>query len=358
MKRTTTIRTERDVSAAIAAAMEAAKAVGFDDATVGSVATAVSEVARNIVKYAQYGEVVFRRVDEPAVGLEIVARDSGPGIENLEEAMRDHFSSSGTLGLGLPGMQRLMDEFDVCSTPGVGTVVTMRKYLSKRPGRSGFSRTRPARGPVRYHGDRGQRGRLEEKGPSGFEVGSYVRPHRSETQSGDLIVLRKIGSEALVVVLDALGHGPNAARVAQLAQRALAELAEPADVLLVLERLDTALRGTDGAAACVAFTEAAARSISFASVGNVRARLFGTNGVRVPWTEGTLGQRTNQPRISQYRLGEGTFVSYTDGVGDRFEQAEYPEVVTDPPGKAAERIVTSFGRDYDDAACAVLRFAR
>lgn len=358
MKRTTPIRTERNVSAAIASAMEASRAVGFDDATVGSIATAVSEVAWNIIKYARFGEVVVRQVDEPSVGLEIVARDSGPGIENLEEAMSDHFSTSGTLGLGLPGMERLMDEFDVRSTPGVGTVVTMRKYLSRRPGRRGFDRTRPAAGPVRYQRDRGQHGRLTEEGAGGYEVGSYLRPHQSETQSGDLIVLRKIGPEALVVVLDALGHGPNAARIAQLAQRALAEFDEPADVLAVLERLDTALLGTDGAAACVALTNAATRSISFASVGNVRARLFGTNEVRVPWTEGTLGQRANRPRLSQYQVGDDTFVSYTDGVGDRFERAEYPGVVTDPPGKAAERIVSSFGRGYDDAACAVARFAR
>ena len=358
MRRTTPIRTQRNVAAAIAVAMEASKAVGFDDATAGSIATAVSEVAWNIIKYAQFGEVVVRRVDEPSVGLEIVARDSGPGIENVEEAMGEHFSSSGTLGLGLPGMRRLMDEFDIRSTPGVGTVVTMRKYLSTRPGRRGFDRTQPTSGPVRYQRDRGQRGRLVEEGPGGFQVGSYLRPHRSETRSGDLVVLRKIGSEALVVVLDALGHGPTAARIAQLAQQSLAQFTEPADVLSVLERLDTALAGTDGAAACVALTETAARSVSFASVGNVRARLFGTNGVRVPWTEGTLGQRANRPRVHRHRLSDDTFVSYTDGVGDRFEQAEYPEIVTDPPGKAAERIVTSFGRDYDDAACAVVRFAR
>ena len=358
MKRTTPIRNERNVSAAIASALEASRAVGFDDATVGSIATAVSEVAWNIIKYARFGEVVVRQVDKPSVGLEIVARDSGPGIENLEEAMSDHFSTSGTLGLGLPGMERLMDEFDVRSTPGVGTVVTMRKYLSRRPGRRGFDRTRPSAGPLRYQGDRGQHGRLTEEGAGGYEVGSYLRPHRSETHSGDLIVLRKLGSEALVVVLDALGHGPNAARIARLAQRALADFDEPADVLLVVERLDTALQGTDGAAACVAVTQAATRSITFASVGNVRARLFGTNEVRVPWTEGTLGQRANRPRLSQYQIGDDTFVSYTDGVGDRFERAEYPGVVTDPPGKAAERIVTSFGRGYDDAACAVVRFAR
>jgi anti-sigma regulatory factor (Ser/Thr protein kinase) len=358
MKRTIPIRNERDIATAIATAIDASKALGFDDSTGGSVATAVSEVAWNIVKYAKFGEVVVRPIDDPSMGLEIVARDSGPGIDDVDAAMSDHFSTSGTLGLGLPGTRRLMDEFDVRSTPGVGTVVTMRKYLPARSRRVGFDRSRSASGPVRYQGDRGQRGRLEAAAESGIQVGSYLRPHRSEIQSGDLIVLRDIGEDVLVVVLDALGHGPNAARIAQLAHDALLELSGTIDVLGVLELIDTALRGTDGAAACAAITESVDRAISFASVGNVRARLFGTNAARIAWTEGTLGLRSNRPRVSRYRLGDDTFVSYTDGVGDRFEQAEYPGILTDAPDQAAERIVKNFGRDYDDAACAVVRFAR
>ena len=82
-------------AAAIAAATETSKAIGFDDATAGSIATAVSEVAWNIVKYARFGEIVLRDVEEPSAGLEIVARDSGPGIDDLDEAMSESFSTSG-----------------------------------------------------------------------------------------------------------------------------------------------------------------------------------------------------------------------------------------------------------------------
>ena len=113
MKRMIPIRNERNIAAAIATAIEVSKAVGFDDSTIGSIATAVSEVAWNIVKYAKFGEVVVRQIDEPSKGVEIVARDSGPGIDDVDAAMSDHFSTSGTLGLGLPGMRRLMDDFDV-----------------------------------------------------------------------------------------------------------------------------------------------------------------------------------------------------------------------------------------------------
>ena len=94
------------------------------------ISTAVSELARNILKYAGRGEIRLRRVDGPAGrGIEIQAEDNGPGIPDPEAAMRDHYSSSGTLGLGLPGVKRLMDEFSLESRVGEGTRVTARKWM-------------------------------------------------------------------------------------------------------------------------------------------------------------------------------------------------------------------------------------
>ena len=94
------------------------------------IATAVSELARNILKYAVSGEIRLRQVDGPSGrGIEIEAVDRGPGIEDPEAAMRDHFSSGGTLGLGLPGVRRMMDEFSLESTPGEGTRVTAVKWM-------------------------------------------------------------------------------------------------------------------------------------------------------------------------------------------------------------------------------------
>ena len=94
------------------------------------IATAVSELVRNILKYAGSGEIRLRRVKEKAGrGVEIEAVDHGPGISDCEAAMQDHFSSSGTLGLGLPGVKRMMDEFSLESAPGEGTRVTARKWI-------------------------------------------------------------------------------------------------------------------------------------------------------------------------------------------------------------------------------------
>ena len=102
--------------------------LGFDATARAMLATAVSELARNIVKYAGTGEVRLNCLRGDRVGIEVVAVDRGPGIADTEAALSDHFSSSGTLGMGLPGVRRLMDEFELESAPGRGTRVTARKW--------------------------------------------------------------------------------------------------------------------------------------------------------------------------------------------------------------------------------------
>ena len=102
---------------------------GFTSTDLTLIATAISEIARNIVKFARRGEIVIRLVDEPGRhGVTVVARDAGPGIADVQAALRDGVSTYRGLGLGLPGARRLMDEFDVVSEVGKGTTVTMAKW--------------------------------------------------------------------------------------------------------------------------------------------------------------------------------------------------------------------------------------
>jgi serine/threonine-protein kinase RsbT len=124
------IRGETDVTRALLQGKKCAAARGFDATQQTLIATAISELARNILKYAGTGEVILRPLDEvDRLGLEIIARDKGPGIEDIELAMKDHVSTGGTLGLGLPGVKRMMDEMTVESERQRGTVVTIRKWL-------------------------------------------------------------------------------------------------------------------------------------------------------------------------------------------------------------------------------------
>ena len=103
---------------------------GFDETNQHLVATAASELATNIVKYAKEGEVILKIVQrDRQLGIEIIARDNGPGIRDIEQVMQDNFSTSkGSLGLGLPSVQRIMDEFKIESQPGHGTIVSALKW--------------------------------------------------------------------------------------------------------------------------------------------------------------------------------------------------------------------------------------
>jgi serine/threonine-protein kinase RsbT len=102
---------------------------GFAAGDATLIATAISELARNIVSYARKGRITLKIINNAnRQGLSIVASDDGPGIPNVSQAMRDGFSTSGSLGMGLPGVRRLMDEFEITSQPGRGTTVTVKKW--------------------------------------------------------------------------------------------------------------------------------------------------------------------------------------------------------------------------------------
>lgn len=125
------ITSDKDVVTARQQGRAMALQTGFSGSEATLIATAISELARNIVSYANQGSVTLKPVHgtNGATGLTIVASDSGPGIADVTLALRDGYSSSGGLGLGLPGVRRLMDEFDIASSAGSGTTVTITKWL-------------------------------------------------------------------------------------------------------------------------------------------------------------------------------------------------------------------------------------
>jgi serine/threonine-protein kinase RsbT len=104
---------------------------GFSSSNLTIIATAISEVARNIVEYAKEGEVIITPINQAHKrGIEIVAADHGPGIADVSTVMRDGYSTGKGLGIGLPGARRLMDEFEITSQIGKGTTVRMKKWVA------------------------------------------------------------------------------------------------------------------------------------------------------------------------------------------------------------------------------------
>ena len=123
------IRSDSDILIARGRGRALAGRLGFHSGDLALIATTISELARNILSYAGTGEIAVEAIgDSHRPGILVIARDKGPGISDVRRALQDGYSTSGGLGLGLPGVRRLMDEFDITSEAGLGTTVTVRKW--------------------------------------------------------------------------------------------------------------------------------------------------------------------------------------------------------------------------------------
>jgi serine/threonine-protein kinase RsbT len=123
------INSDQDIVSARQKGRVMATELGFSSGDATLIATAISELARNILSYARKGRITLKGIQGSSrVGILVIASDDGPGIPDIRQALRDGFSTSGSLGLGLPGVRRLMDEFEITSEPGQGTTVAVKKW--------------------------------------------------------------------------------------------------------------------------------------------------------------------------------------------------------------------------------------
>ncbi len=123
------INSDQDIVSARQRGRAMANELGFSSGDATLIATAISELARNIVAYASRGRITLNVINGMnRQGISVTASDDGPGIPDIPQALRDGFSTSGSLGLGLPGVRRLVDEFEITSQPGQGTTVVVKKW--------------------------------------------------------------------------------------------------------------------------------------------------------------------------------------------------------------------------------------
>lgn len=186
-----------------------------------------------------------------------------------------------------------------------------------------------------------------------FRTATRTRPCRGETRNGDRAVVRREDGRILVAVVDALGHGPVAADVADLAERALLEAQLGDGVVPVLERLHVALRGTRGAAATVLLADA--NEVAAAGIGNVALRVTGLALAMVP-VPGIVGVRARSFRGFEAALSTGArLVLFSDGISSRFSLDELTVRDTE---RAADSLFERCARDHDDATLVVLDIGR
>ena len=129
-KNRVSINTEGDIVGVRKVVREKAAEIGFGVTDITRIVTAASELARNIYRFAGTGVMYYEIVENEAKrGIQLIFEDSGPGIENLDQALEEGYTSGGGLGLGLPGTKRLMDEMEIQSESGRGTTVRVTKWL-------------------------------------------------------------------------------------------------------------------------------------------------------------------------------------------------------------------------------------
>ena len=331
------VRIDVDEQSQIGAARRHASALGhthkLDPAAVGRLAIVVTEMATNIVRHCRGGMVLLRPLlHSGSPAIEVLALDKGPGIPNIERAMADGYSSAGTAGQGLGAIRRQSEVFAIHSQRAVGTAVLARV------------------GPREHAMNRAPR-------PSVLDdrLGVVCVPMRGEAECGDHWQVVPLRDRLALMLVDGLGHGPDAALAATSATRSFTAGATSGhDVLLCA--LDRGLRETRGAAVSVVTVDAATKEVTFTGVGNVDARLVGEGPTQylVP-QNGIVGH--GMPALKSTRASwpaGGLLIMHSDGIVARWRLDAYQGARTLHPGLVAGIIYRDFARERDDVTVLVL----
>ena len=312
------------------AALLMAEVLAFDATQTGKIALAVTEAATNIFKHAGSGKILLAPLVRGAsVGMELLALDRGPGIANLGSSLRDGYSTAGSMGGGLGALSRLSPAFDVYAPPGGGTALRMEVW--------GTPTTTPS---------------VDAE----IELGAVCLPMGGEEVAGDGWLLEASGDYRTVLVVDGLGHGPNAARAARAATEAFAAHAEaaPATLMQICHR---ALATTRGAAGAVAKVVAAKKHGTFAGVGNIACRVESSGERRqLVSHSGTLGHVMRRVQEFEFAFPAGSLlILHSDGLTSHWVSSDYPGLAAKHAGLIAGVLYRDHDRGRDDVTVVVLK---
>jgi anti-sigma regulatory factor (Ser/Thr protein kinase) len=302
---------------------------GFDQTRIGQLAIVVMELATNILKHAQHGEILLAECrSETARGIEVLALDKGRGMRDVEASSVDGHSTSGSLGQGLGAVRRMANAFEVFSQPAKGTVALARLWA----------------------------GRDYKSAAGAFALGAVNVAKDGERESGDAWVV-KVGREAAVVmVADGLGHGVLAAEAAAAAVAAF-ERDPFRPPRTTLEDVHLALRATRGAAVAIAGIDFESSRVQFAGLGNISGAIVdGTAKRSMVSHNGTAGHTARTLQEFTYPMTKASvMVMHSDGLHAGWNPADYAGLWTRDPALAAGVLYRDFTRRRDDATVVVGR---
>jgi anti-sigma regulatory factor (Ser/Thr protein kinase) len=316
------IAEKEDCVSAQQSARRMARAAGFPDESSEEIAIAVAELSTNLIKHAGRGVLTLRALAGHRQGIEIEAEDQGPGIMDLEKCFADGYSTSGSLGYGLGTVNRLMDELDVRSSPGPGTHIVCRKWM------------RPPSEPI---------------APRLWDVGVMTRSRGFTPENGDAFIVKRQNRQLLVGVIDGLGHG-EPAQAAALAAQGYVEKHDDLPLDKIFLGAGRACRATRGVVMALARFSAPSR-MSFASVGNVEARVCGGRE-RIGFVprRGIVG--VDDVHVSVQEIvwnAQWVLVMHTDGVRAHWQWDDFPRLGRESAKEIASRLMRELAVGNDDA---------
>ncbi len=321
-----------DAAEARRMALSLASGLSFDETAAGKLGVVVTEISRNLIKHASGGDLFLRKLNGAGpAGVEVMALDKGPGMDDVSRSFQDGYSTAGTAGTGLGAVARMSDVYDIYSRRGQGTVLMAQVWTAKTP-----PSTRR------------------------FRVGAVSRAVVGEDCCGDGWVFHERCSGARLLVADGLGHGVHAAAAAQASITAACESLGDRPPQL-LEKVHHALRATRGAAVAVAEIDVAARVIRYAGIGNISGVVIPQSGpwVRMVSHNGTAGHEMRRIVEFTYPWDDTSLLlMHSDGLVSNWSFDAYPGLAARHPSVVAGVLYRDYTRGRDDVTVVVAAEAK
>lgn len=317
-------------------ATDIAATLGGDESTAGKVAIVATELATNLIKHGGGGELLLSSYEVGTeAGVQLIALDRGRGIANLQECLRDGYSSAGSAGHGLGAIQRQSAMMEVATWPSLGTAILARVEVRGDPARSeGSKRTAP------------------------ISSGCVNVPKPGEEVCGDACTVADTPAGRTAMVVDGLGHGPDAAIAANEALR-LFHRHRHLPLPQILEYLHAGLRPTRGAAVAIARYDGQRSTVVYGGIGNIAGSIqTGHEMRRMISMNGTAGHIARRIQTFDYPSAGGLVIMHSDGLTMNWSLERYPGITRMHPTLISAVLYRDYARRRDDATVLVVKVGK
>ena len=319
-----------EIASARRAGNELSRKLGFNEVKSGQLALLITEAGTNIGKHAESGHIYIRSISHLEInGVEVIAVDSGPGMEDPTKNFEDGHSTAGTYGVGLGAIKRLAHEVDIFSERGKGTVLVMIIWNTT--------------------------GLAPE-----FEwlVGSICIPLASEEICGDSWGITSLDSNVHLLVADGLGHGPEAASASLLAVDALLDNADKTPSR-ILQECHTKMKGSRGAAVAISNINTESNLLNFIGIGNIAGSIYSKiKRQHLLSHNGIVGSNMHKTKEFVHDWSsDSILIMHSDGIGTKWDLDHYETLSERHPSVIAAVLHRDHTRVRDDSTIVVLKRA-